>query len=353
MPRKLHDVGRRLPNVPSVALIPEWYGKVMSPCASIRMHAFLDELDKQGKICLEVIIPDEISSTRADVFAWHRVALDEATVAELGKHAGSIGARLLYDIDDNLLDMDDHREREAYRPLQRSVHASLNAADVVWCSTRRLAQRVRGLHAGRVEHQSNVLAPGIWSMPDRLVETESRKSLNLIYMGTRTHEDDYEFLSRCVDRANKSGLNVKLDVIGIRERDTKGPSWLTTRRIPERVGSSYPAFVHWLEGLSGFDVGVAPLLSSPFNDCKSHIKVLDYAALGLPSIASDMPAYADELSSGSNALLARNDEQSWVEAMAMIRDAGMRRKIADGAMKEIGRQRFEDACQVRLASLAG
>jgi len=40
-----------------------------------------------------------------------------------------------------------------------------------------------------------------------------------------------------------------------------------------------------------FDVGIVPLNNIPFNEAKSNIKGLEYAAAGLPFIASDMPEY--------------------------------------------------------------
>ena len=38
-------------------------------------------------------------------------------------------------------------------------------------------------------------------------------------------------------------------------------------------------------------VGLAPLLPGAFNDAKSDIKVLDYAAAGIPVVVSDACAY--------------------------------------------------------------
>ena len=170
-------------------------------------------------------------------------------------------------------------------------------------------------------------------------------------MGTRTHEDDYLFLEKCVERARRAGQNIELHVVGVRARDTAGPDWVVTHRIPERCGPSYPAFVHWLGSLSGFDAGVAPLLSSAFNDCKSHIKVLDYAALGLPSIASGMPAYEDSLMH-TEAMFARNDVASWVEAMHLMGDRNSRERIFREASRRVGPGPFIAGCEQRLASLA-
>ena len=53
------------------------------------------------------------------------------------------------------------------------------------------------------------------------------------------------------------------------------------------------------QALAGYDFGLAPLVRGRFNDCKSGIKVLDYAALGLPTMASAVPAYVESIPNGS------------------------------------------------------
>ena len=348
----LHRIGANRPDTLSVAFIPEWHAGTMSPCASIRMHAFLRSLEAAGKISLEILVPDEIEGTIADVFAWHRIALTSDQAELLQRHAGRVKAALVYDLDDNLLEMDGHPEKDAYLPLRDAVRASCNVADLVWCSTTRLSDRIRAYRSTRrVEHQPNVLDPSNWASQaaDR---KPSLGSIRLLYMGTRTHEEDFRFLSKCIDAARKQKLQVELHVIGVRTSDQSGPEWLHTVEIPAHVGASYPAFVNWVSGLSGYDAGVAPLLSSPFNDCKSHVKVLDYALLGLPSIASLMPAYADELRNGVDAILAENSVQGWVDAFSKMMDPSTRAGILTRARALVDPARFQDGCASRLESLA-
>lgn len=40
-----------------------------------------------------------------------------------------------------------------------------------------------------------------------------------------------------------------------------------------------------------FDIGIVPLNNIPFNEAKSNIKGLEYAAAGIPFVASDLPEY--------------------------------------------------------------
>lgn len=60
---------------------------------------------------------------------------------------------------------------------------------------------------------------------------------------------------------------------------------------PKRVTTSpIVPITEYARGLS-FDIGVVPLNNIPFNEAKSNIKGLEYAAAGIPFIASDLPEY--------------------------------------------------------------
>jgi glycosyltransferase involved in cell wall biosynthesis len=64
-----------------------------------------------------------------------------------------------------------------------------------------------------------------------------------------------------------------------------------------------------------FDVGIVPLNNIPFNQAKSNIKGLEYAAAGIPFIASDMPEYR-LLHEDGVGVLADTSEQ-WKAAATM------------------------------------
>ena len=92
---------------------------------------------------------------------------------------------------------------------------------------------------------------------------------------------------------------------------------------------SYPGFVNWLIQQPGWDIGIAPLAGSAFNAAKSAIKAMDYAALGLAVLASDVPAYRGALSPNS---LVPNTETAWYGALSrLVRDPAHRYHMAAGA----------------------
>ena len=338
-----------------VAFLPERIGMSLSPCASIRLHPYFDVLRQRGQLAYRVLVPEEVERFRPDVIAWHRISVpDVEGLQQLTSVAKSLDARLLYDLDDNLLDMDDHTEGDRYRHVREAVARSLKVADEVWCSTPALSARVREGAPGAVHTLSNSLDPTVWRPARAMDATPTTGPLRMLYMGTRTHQVDFAFLSSVMERLQRTHAGAfSLTVIGIRHHDHADSPWLTVRSAPNYVGGSYPAFVHWLQNQSGFDLGVAPLVESAFNACKSHVKVLDYAALGLPSVASAVPAYAHALRDGHGCRLVPNSIDAWCQVLVDLHEnRALLRALAEGAGTLVGPAPFEAAVGERAKRLA-
>lgn len=340
--------------MPRIAVIPERYGDIFSPCASIRLHAPLDAMRRAGVADVRFQIPDEIEAFAPDVVVWHRVAIRETKAIEtLAEVARRTGARLVYDLDDHLLGMEDHPEKAVYMPMVDAVRASLAAADRVWCSTPRLASLVEGETRAAVEVMPNVLDPEVWELRHPRPARPDDPALRLLYMGTRTHNEDFAFLAGVMERLHRRqpGL-AQLHMIGVRSDDTQSAPWLRVHPIPGYVGASYPAFVHWLVRQPAFDLGVAPLVATAFNSGKSPIKVLDYAALGIPAIASRVPAYAGSLRDGMDCVLADNDVDAWERALLDLAADGSRRAaLLDAASALVTPGVFEAGWRRRLDAM--
>jgi glycosyltransferase involved in cell wall biosynthesis len=338
---------------PRIAVVPERYGHVFSPCGSIRLHGFFDRMRRSGAAEVRFLFASEVEAYRPDVIVWQRVSLpDVDKVRAIADVACRLGARTIYDLDDDLLDMDQHRERDAYAKMVAAVRESVACADEVWCSTPNLARRVAREGRGRVAVLPNALDPELWrwDVPPRNV-TSHAPGLRLLYMGTRTHDDDFEFLARVMDtlHAELPG-SVELYLVGVRSVDGDTPPWMRVWSPPPYIGASYPAFVHWLLQQHGLDLGVAPLMGGVFNDCKSPIKVLDYAAIGLPTLASAVPAYTHSFVHGLDCFHAPNDVRAWANAItALISDPTTREHVRAHARARLGPAVYEAATRERLA----
>jgi len=89
----------------------------------------------------------------------------------------------------------------------------------------------------------------------------------------------------------------------------------------------------------GFDVGLAPLVDCNFNRSKSNLRWLEYSALGIPSVCSEVSHYSKTVRNGIDGILIKdNDLQKWQEALdLLIMDQPLREQIGRAAAKRVRR----------------
>jgi len=64
--------------------------------------------------------------------------------------------------------------------------------------------------------------------------------------------------------------------------------------------------------------GLAPLQATHFNACKSNLKWLEYSALGIPTLASNVTPYKESITHGDTGYLVDNNPEAWTEAIHNI-----------------------------------
>jgi hypothetical protein len=195
------------------------------------------------------------------------------------------------DLDDNLLevpgDKDPRGRYAAYRP---ALDALLDSARAVSVSTTSLAE-VYARHARRTIVVPNRLSRRLWGVPPERRAPEKGRT-TVLYMGTKTHDADIALVLPAFQDLARRHPGLRLRVIGGFARPSETPpEWLEFVELGGAV-KAYPAFVPWLRGQAAdVDFAVAPLADTPFNRWKSGLKFLDYAALGLSGLYSDLPEY--------------------------------------------------------------
>jgi len=96
--------------------------------------------------------------------------------------------------------------------------------------------------------------------------------------------------------------------------------------------------------LYNIDIGLCPLKDSEFNSNKSNLKYIEMAGLGIPVIASDVPAYNRTITDGQDGLLVSPKGKChlrWVKALEkLIQDKALRKRIGM-AGKELVKRKFD------------
>ena len=318
----------RRSGVTSVLVVPDRYDDgPITPCGFIRLVQPFDAMaTTHGDVLVEVVDLESALARDADVLVCQRhAAPDLATAERLIAHCRAHGIRLVYDLDDDLVSIPPtHPEAARLGDLAAVVLRLLLAADVVWLATPALKARFASVRPD-AEVIANLHDDRIWQArpQPRHVRTEP---VRILYMGTATHDEELAFLRPVAETIlQRHGSRVRFDVVGVAGGEI--PECFH-RLVPEAGPSTqvYPGFVEWFTRQS-WDIAVSPLVNGPFNRCKSAIKLLDYAALGLPTVASLHEAYVAAFSGDHGVALVENTHDAWVDALSrLIVDADARRQ---------------------------
>lgn len=76
-----------------------------------------------------------------------------------------------------------------------------------------------------------------------------------------------------------------------------------------------------------FDIAVAPLIETGFNQGKSDLKIKEYAALGIPVIASRMTPYKESVKDGYTGLLATTGKEWYDNIELLIKNEELRKQL--------------------------
>ncbi len=313
----------------AVVVVPERLGDgSLSPCAYIRLLLPLDHPAIGGGMEIVLAKPAEAMRYRADILATQRYAVAETD--RLTAHCRALGMSLLYDLDDDLIGLPpDHPDAAVLRPRAELVARMVRNADAVWTSTAPLRAKHLTIRQD-VRVVPNGLDERLWSA----IAPAGRAPfgpLRVLFMGTATHDADLALVLPALERLRSAyGERVRIDVLGVKRGEL--PAFVNRVSLPTAAAASYPGFVNWIIQQNAWDVGLAPLIDTSFNRCKSPIKVLDYAALGMAVLASDIDVYRGSVADGPGGMLVRESPAAWFEGLSLLAgDWRLLQKLRDGA----------------------
>ena len=87
--------------------------------------------------------------------------------------------------------------------------------------------------------------------------------------------------------------------------------------------------------MAASDIGLAPLPDNRFTKGKCGFKILQYAAAGLPVVASPVGANAEYIQDGTNGFYAV-DGSAWIEKISLLlKDSQLREQMARMGRKKL------------------
>lgn len=275
----------------------------------------------------------------------------------------ALGAKLIYTLDDNLLDLHSCQPwHEFSTDTKRNiVRFFLRQADGVVVSTEPLRQRLSQLNQS-IHVVPNALDERLF-LPDsgeapvagRSVSSEQGEVVTIGYMGTHSHLQDLMMIMeplRAVLRDCAGKVEFQLVGVSDDNRIVRSFDSLPFKVVDVQGNHFYPDFVPWARKNLRWDLAIAPLEDNSFTRCKSDIKFLDYSMLGIPGIYSNVNAYRDSVAHGETGVLCDNHPDAWRDAMmGMIDRSEPRQRMAGKAYGEVSSRRLLCHCAINWKSV--
>jgi glycosyltransferase involved in cell wall biosynthesis len=290
-----------------------------------RLRVPLDELARHTdhKIVVDTQMPDWVID-EADVVIGQRVAQPGAATRWARMADGLYGHRplMVFEIDDDLWEVEPHNG-PAWRFYRRNPAILQNltvcarAADVCTVSTERLAEVVRKINPNVVVLPNQLPAPAFNS-----------------WVSSRGHPVRFGWQGGVSHRADVDEM-----VPALRQHFRRRPDdrFLNFGTLFDSVASATAESLHhagWTPDMrehyarvARLDVGLAPLRPSVFNQSKSELKFLEYAAAGAVTIASKFGPYEREVTLSRGGIVVGQPHE-WTRAMrSLAKDTGMREEL--------------------------
>lgn len=208
---------------------------------------------------------------------------------------------------------------------------ALAVARAVIVSTEYLAEVVRARNP-HVLVVPNMLDPGHFSPPFR----SEGGPLRLGYGGSALHGGrDLELaLPGLLAAGRLPGVELHFWGVHPRLSESRESGGYTCDGVPYQFHGGIPFLTDYVREIGILDVAVAPQVDTPGNRARSHCKWLEHAFHGTAMVVSDMPSYHC-VEDGVTGLVARDATAFATCVEALLTDAELRRRIGEGARRDL------------------
>lgn len=238
---------------------------------------------------------------------------------------------IVWECDDDLwaIDKTNTRAHDAYTPQALTeIESGIRLARAVTVSTEPLAEVVREFNPN-VHVLPNCIDAGLFE-----IERPRRDRVTVGWAGGDSHRRDWEMVAPRIRRFAERNPDVDIHTIG------QDPASWGLKFRHRHTGWAPDIFDYY--GSIDFDIGLAPLIPSRFNRSKSAIKALEYAALGIPVIASDLDPYRAFVIDGVTGFLVNRDHEWEARLSDLVNDAELREQMGKAAKEHARKWSIED-----------
>ena len=241
-----------------------------------------------------------------------------------GAHKDLTGAKFVLDLDDypGMVNSDhpDFKALEVRRPMRERM---IKMADHVVVSTPLIKEAIKDLNSFCTVIP-NAIDPAIWKFKN---QKKNDGKIRIGWISSGSHFSDLPIIEDVMQEIMDKYKNVEFHFAGM--------SWDKVARDQffHHIGvRSYKQFPRWYSE-KGFDIAIAPLKDTQFNQAKSNIKYLEAAMLEIPIVASDVEPYRS-IQHGKTGFLASSREHWMKYLIKLIEDKDLRERIGKAAKQD-------------------
>ncbi len=287
----------------------------MIPSIRLCGHCQMEYLAKQGAVQYRAVQEMKLKNSDlnwADVVLLGR--LDSWYECQLAKKLHEAGRYLIYIIDDDLLNVPSEISSASYynQPnVQKNIRTMIELSDAILSPSPILLRK----YAIGEKHAIQIEEPAIDLVPYRPHKLDGPVKIG--FAGSIDRTGDLETILEEPLKAIKQKYTdkVQFEFFGAIPAFAKQ---LDAKCIP--YCNSYDEYRSILNRLE-WDIGIAPMPNTPFHSCKHYNKFIEYAAIGVVGLYSNVMPYSRLEALGLDwALLVNPESDSWFERLCFLID---------------------------------
>lgn len=238
----------------------------------------------------------------------------------------------------------------------------LKNSDIITVSTENLKTRLNGLNNNIIIVPNTLLKLFDYDQNVKIKNLNNKKTVKIGYFGTRTHGNDIKLIETAIHNVKKTLKNKKiiLEVVGVCSENHK---WIKKINMPNNYKNNptykdhmknivsnllsrinlmynslpYLSFINWMKNEIDWDIAIAPLEDTKINQSKSNLKYLEYTALNIPCIYSNIGPYK-EIGEKNTGMVVNNTTEEWENALIkLIEDNELYETILKNAHEDVSK----------------
>lgn len=199
-------------------------------------------------------------------------------------------------------------------------------SNLVTCTTELLRQEFLKINPN-VSVLPNLIDPQFFMTAEMV-----KRDIRIGWQGGASHYEDLYMVKDHIIEILKTHDNVKFVFFGdsrFQNLFNKAPK----DKIEFHNWVSHSVYPYKL-GLLNLDIGICPLVDNQFNRNKSAIKWMEYSAIKVMTLASDVSPYKELIRNNENGMLVKDSD--WTLALGeAIKDVSLRQRIANHAYEDV------------------